>query len=403
MWGPERTFRMNKAGSDPIPSKPPGHPIQPGMVRSLSGLDLDADQLIPVQLLEPALQAKSLIIMPHGSLHLVPWAGLTFQGKRLFECCPVGILPNLSSCRAWRSNSQPLHMWPLLALPTTVRFEYNRCSRRRLRSRRSRDLPDVWRRHRPEIHGEGGNGSQLLRLAKHPDSPWSILHVSSHGTFEADEPMNSGLLFSDARFTPPKIARAGLRYDEVVLSVCSTGYRPTEVQGVVLSGDDILGLPGALLEAGVRSVLVSIPPAREDASQRFLSLYHEHRAEGTSPLVALQETQRTMLHGDYSPYHWIGFTVYGIGSSESGSNPSASLDREFEAETAPGGVERLHLEDGDRRSAPLVKKKQKRRPEMAIGERGSNILVSGANPLTEDTVQDLRRFVESSSLALGSF
>ena len=61
-----------------------------------SGLHLDADQLIPAQLLEPALQAKSLIIMPHGSLHLVPWAGLTFQGKRLFECCPVGILPNLS-------------------------------------------------------------------------------------------------------------------------------------------------------------------------------------------------------------------------------------------------------------------------------------------------------------------
>ena len=136
--------------------------------------------------------------------------------------------------------------------------------------------------------GKEATEANFWRLAKHPNSPRSILHVSSHGTFEADKPMNSGLLFSDPRVDAAEIARAGLRYDEVVLSACSTGYRPTEVQGVVLSGDDILGLPGALLEAGVRSVLVSIPPAREDASQRFLSLYHEHRAEGTSPLVALQ-------------------------------------------------------------------------------------------------------------------
>jgi len=160
--------------------------------------------------------------------------------------------------------------------------------------------------------GKDATEANFWRLAKDPDGPRNILHISSHGAFEADEPMNSGLLFSDTRVDASEIARAGLQYDELILIACSTGFRPTEVQGIVLSGDDILGLPGALLEAGVRSVLVSIPPAREDASQRFMTLYHESRAEGISPLHAFQETQLAMLQdSDYPPYLWAGFTLYG--------------------------------------------------------------------------------------------
>jgi CHAT domain-containing protein len=81
---------------------------------------------------------------------------------------------------------------------------------------------------------------------------------------------------------------------------------------VTLSGDDILGLPGAFLESGIRSVLVSIPRARDDATLQFMTIYHENRAEGKSPLFALQETQKAMLSSPvYPPYLWIGFTVYG--------------------------------------------------------------------------------------------
>ena len=59
-------------------------------------LSINAGDIIPSELLSKALQAKELIIVPHGILHLVPWAGLSFKGKRLFEYCPIGILPNVS-------------------------------------------------------------------------------------------------------------------------------------------------------------------------------------------------------------------------------------------------------------------------------------------------------------------
>ncbi len=114
------------------------------------------------------------------------------------------------------------------------------------------------------------------------------------------------------RLDAAEIARTRLRYNEVILSACSTGYRPTEVKGVELSGDDIVGLPGAFLEAGARSILVSIPKARGDVTLQFMTIYHENRAEGKSPMFALQATQEMMLSSPlYEPYLWIGFTVYG--------------------------------------------------------------------------------------------
>ena len=124
--------------------------------------------------------------------------------------------------------------------------------------------------------------------------------------------MNSGLLLADAKIDAAEIARSSVRYNEVILSACSSGWRPTKVQGIELSGDDILGLPGSFLEAGARSVLVSIPMADDRATCRFMTIYHHNRLNRKTPLTSLQETQNTMLsNSEYEPFTWIGFTVYG--------------------------------------------------------------------------------------------
>lgn len=79
-------YQLNLQSSKPNPK-----------LYDLSGaFSINAEEIIPSELLSQALQAKQLIIVPHGVLHLVPWAGLSFKGKRLFEYCSIGILPNVS-------------------------------------------------------------------------------------------------------------------------------------------------------------------------------------------------------------------------------------------------------------------------------------------------------------------
>ena len=274
---------------------------------------LDAEHLVSAELLKPALQATSLVIVPHGPLHVLPWAGLMFKAKRLFQYCPVGIVPNLSCLLGLQTDFsttprvgligapdysslpelQPLHLAPEELL--TVQEIYP-----------SRVIGD-----RPSMADEAKEAN-FWQLAKHENSTGNILHITCHGTFVTGDPLNSGLLLADAKVDAAEIARSRIHYDEVILSACSTGYRPTEVQGVELSGDDILGLPGAFLEAGAGFILVSIPKAREDVTLEFMTVYHENRAEGKPPIFALRETQETMLSNPtFEPSLWIGFTAYG--------------------------------------------------------------------------------------------
>jgi CHAT domain-containing protein len=238
---------------------------------------------------------------------------MTFRGRRLFESCPLGILPNLSCLPSLSTDFSPTPRAALIGAPDYKAIKVAPLLQAEVELR---DIEQIYLMNAGLIDqlylGKQATEANFWKLAKHPDAPHNLLHISSHGVFETGDPMSSGLLFSDSKADAAEIMRAGLRYDEVILSACSTGYRPTEVGGVALSGDDILGLPGALLEAGVRSVLVSIPPAREDASQRFMTLYHERRAEGVSPLLACQAVQKEMLKdGAFPPYLWVGFTVYG--------------------------------------------------------------------------------------------
>jgi tetratricopeptide (TPR) repeat protein len=74
----------------------------------LSGeFGLQADDLIPRELLDAALGADSLVIVPHGVLHLVPWAALTHHGKRLFEHLPVALFPNVGLLAGERADGTP--------------------------------------------------------------------------------------------------------------------------------------------------------------------------------------------------------------------------------------------------------------------------------------------------------
>ncbi|HET6316467.1 MAG TPA: hypothetical protein VFG86_08415, partial [Chloroflexota bacterium] len=69
-------------------------------------LDLTVESLLPLELVEEALTAPMLLVVPHGALHVLPWAGLTLGARRLFEQVTVGVLPNLS-CLGLLDGSPP--------------------------------------------------------------------------------------------------------------------------------------------------------------------------------------------------------------------------------------------------------------------------------------------------------
>jgi CHAT domain-containing protein len=148
-------------------------------------------------------------------------------------------------------------------------------------------------------------------LTERVAGPGNVLHLSCHGTAVPNEPMSSGLLLADAKVDAAEVARAALPFDEVVLSACSTGWRPTEVGDIVLTADEILGMPAGFLEAGVKAVLVSISKAEGQAARALTTHYHRGRTAGEPPLRALQDAQKRMLASGRPPGAWVGFALYG--------------------------------------------------------------------------------------------
>lgn len=84
-----------------------------------------------------------------------------------------------------------------------------------------------------------------------------VLHLATHGTFDADDALDSGLELagdggSTSRLTAREIVRATLPIDIVTLSACESGRTR------VFAGDEPVGLTRAFLTAGASAVLATL-------------------------------------------------------------------------------------------------------------------------------------------------
>jgi CHAT domain-containing protein len=84
------------------------------------------------------------------------------------------------------------------------------------------------------------------------------------------------------------------------------------VEDVTLAADEILGIPAGFLEAGVKSVLVSIPQAEGRAARAFTTHYHGRRLLGEPPLASFRSAQQYMLDSGAPAHTWAGFAIYGF-------------------------------------------------------------------------------------------
>ena len=275
-------------------------------------LRLDASMFIPAGLLDQALSAPSVLIAPHGQLHLLPWPAMPFGATRLFERAPVGMVPNMTCAL---SLEGPIAAAPRAALAGASKYPG------------LSGIPDLpaagleldaletlyaGRLVATPLRNAAATERAVRALATRADGTSGILHLACHATLSVADPLGSGVLLADGKIDAAEWAQMRLHYDEVVLSACSTGWRPMAAQGVTLQGDDVLGVPGALLEAGARAIVVSIPKSNDKATEAFMTAYHRRRAGGASPLAAFCETQRQMLASVHKPYTWSGLVCYAV-------------------------------------------------------------------------------------------
>jgi len=265
--------------------------------------------LLPATTCERLLQHDRIVIAPHEKLHLVPWSTLAVDDTRLFEHAGVTIAPNLS-CLDVLAGPWPgsPHTW-ITGAPD-YRANASSLSPVDPAQEEHDAVTAAWSGSLAgSTHGLRSTEESLLAVLRGEGSI-DLLHAICHGVIDHAEPSASALILADGKVDAAEIAFAGACPDEVVLAACSTGWRPAAVGEIILSGDDVVGLPGAFLEAGARSIVMSVPRAHDETSAQFMSHYHQARADGQAPIDAYRSTQIAM--GNVAdPALWCGYALYG--------------------------------------------------------------------------------------------
>lgn len=311
------------------------------------------------ELLAPAakaLDARRLVIVPDGALHLVPFAALPdpagdATGDALvldrFEIAVAGSPSALALQRQTEERSGPgAREGVRVALLADPVYESDDPRLDGTASpdvadaepptdlRRSVDDLDLSRLGRL-VHTRDEARAILARLPAHDGflaegvaarrelviggglSGYPILHFAAHGLVHPVHPELSGVVLSlfdqegrarDGFLRAYEVARLDLPARLVVLSACRTAL------GHEVRGEAPLGLVQAFFRAGSRRVLASNWSVDDAATAELMDrFYAALLEEGHPPAAALRRAQLALRHSeDWSePYYWAAFQLHG--------------------------------------------------------------------------------------------
>jgi CHAT domain-containing protein len=141
-----------------------------------------------------------------------------------------------------------------------------------------------------------------------PGSP--IIHLATHGHSRLDAPNFSYMRLADGQLNAIDAFNLRLQGCELVtLSGCETGL------ALVGGGDEQLGLGRAFLVAGAASLVISLWPVEDNATNELMQIFYQHILSGESRVQALRAAQCSLLHrtsSDYThPNFWAAFRLVG--------------------------------------------------------------------------------------------
>ena len=265
----------------------------------------NADKL-GATLIEPlGLQnGQRLVVVPHGALHYLPFQALRANGRYLIETHPMSVVPSASIAMRLAARRQD------------VRADLAAFGNPRIEDKY--DLPgsetEVKRLAQMFSRKELFLGSQATKTQfQQAGARSQILHVAAHAEADQVDPLYSRILLAneggEQRFLEAhevldmKLDGTAL----VTLSACESGL------GRIAQGDEVLGFTRSFLSAGSSSLLASLWPVSDDATEVLMTTLYGELVRGTDLQKSLQTAQIAVLRQPKlaHPFFWAPFNLYG--------------------------------------------------------------------------------------------
>jgi len=310
-------------------------------VRSRKSERVAGQELYSV-LLAPVLAGQkdktSLVIVPDGKLHLLPFDALSDEhGNYVLESRTVTYSPSATvfallrrAPRTDRAEKSFLGVassaYSGTTLASAVRSADNAGGLFDVTPVTFSDLPGS-KQEVASIAAILSGPQKLLLDASATESnfkalslsDYRIIHLAVHGVASPQFPDRTALVLGtsgatgqDGLLQAREIRELPLRADLVILSACDTG------SGKLLGEEGIASLERAFLLAGARSVVASLWTADDTFTIALMKRFYQHLVAGSDEGSALRQAKLDLLKefGDQAlPIYWAGFTLVGDGST----------------------------------------------------------------------------------------
>lgn len=252
----------------------------------------------PVRGLLPAAGSapRTLLVVPHGLLHRVPFHALHDGRQYLLADWVITIAPSLAAAglASVRARPRPDVAVVGVADPTTPLIEDE-----------ARSVAEIATGATVVLGAEA-----TLDRVREATSRAGLVHLACHGLFRFNNPTFSSLRLADRWVRAAELAGAVADGAVLVLSACETARVNTD-------GDEAAGLARSFLAAGARNVVVSQWVADDACTAALMGRLHRGLAAGRSPSSALRGAQLATLIDHPHPFHWAPFIAVGApGSTE---------------------------------------------------------------------------------------
>ncbi len=242
--------------------------------------------------LADSLDARRLVIVPHGVVHNLPIHALPWGDGWVADRFEVVYAPS-AAVYGYCSHRPVPAPGPdcIFGLPDDVAPEIEREVRR---VARALDSDSVY----------VGENATLARLQEHAARA-RILHVATHGMFSPEQPMLSSIRLADTWLNLYDIYDLDLQAELVVLSACESGVAD------VTNGDEILGLTRGFLYAGARALLASQWRVNDETTAEFMDTFYRCLQESGDAAGALKDAMAETRARKPHPYYWAPFFLTG--------------------------------------------------------------------------------------------
>ncbi|MEM7310406.1 MAG: CHAT domain-containing protein [Planctomycetota bacterium] len=245
-------------------------------------------------LVQPILQrieGRGVVVVPFGALHDLPFHAFRVAGEPLARRAELGYAlsaANLAHVRGLEpAGGDVLACGASAGTLENIDGELEDLAR---------TFPNSVRRVDPEA---------LIETLRSPRPRGGVLHLAAHSVYQHRRPVFSAVCLGERFLLAHDLLRMHLPFDLVVLSGCETGRRRR------IPGEELYGLPRAILGAGARAVLGSLWAVDDADTRAFMQAFYAQLASGAPARRAIALAQRELLDAGLPTTTWAAFVLIG--------------------------------------------------------------------------------------------